>query len=1033
MKYSLHTVYTVLVTLAFMPSLAVASDYVIDAGQTGTISDTRNLVAQDRIDNQGVMDITGSGILNIALGVVNANPATDIQGLDLGVVRNVGAIDAEDFIRFQEGSEIGGIVISGGNIAFDGASTITGSVTAKQLIINASKERDDEGNVKVFAIDLTGSGSALDVEELVVNSVTKIDMKEGETLVLDALYLGGAAGTSLVVSENIRVTGNYTGTQGTTIGSKMDDNGKPQGTISLLGGGPAVDGENNVIAQSAIFAAKLEVKNNTAIERILQVHGDLVVLEGDDGDNPSRLLLHGGVLTVGKLTVQKNGIIRIDQSEQETMIPQSNYAYNGVFLGGFELLDNAVMDVVTEGEEPDRSISVAIGDTSTMATNAKMEARTITLAGVTPDGLGASKVQEVVNEGSIKAGEHLTLNNIKLQNVQAGKIEAGSMTLLGASVLDLAQSDQSNGGLTFIGDKRKLEIDAQASIRAEDKTLDFTGVEVIHYNRNDKKVAITADQLHFGNGSSLAGAGIYDSDATFKAGSTAKLDYTGKIDFHDNDVTFERDSTIELTIGGGVYALETTGKITVNEGVKLEIVDGSQFNGRKQWFKILQGSNDSEYADGLSLGQATLDSLFFTLSDTITGDDEGGVHGALIVEIVKSNSLVDYAKSSNQRNLSNMIDRVIKEGRVTENQGIVFDAIMRIPDDHLFRGALNDLSGASRENAVLYSLTAPWQRAFNSIGFNRLSLALPSHVATHENGMALGQSWQPKMPKIGRPRWSPAHDLWADMYYSYTQLNDDGNASGGYGNRGGFFAGTALPSPSKESLLGLAIGYSAAQYKQGLDKTESGDFQLGLYGGMNLFARNLQLRGYLGYGMQDYKHNRTSDLYGIGPLSTSGKSSGDSISAALYLIRPVDVSDRYLLKPMMGFDFESVSQDGFSETGVAAVALDYGKTSIDRLMWRLGFTGDYQFERFEMTGRFLYGLKISGDNAALSTHRFMPPGNDPFVVRSVNIGDYAFDLGLGGNWNLNRRRTAKLFFDYNANLAKNSSVHTTSLGILWRR
>ncbi len=63
----------------------------------------------------------------------------------------------------------------------------------------------------------------------------------------------------------------------------------------------------------------------------------------------------------------------------------------------------------------------------------------------------------------------------------------------------------------------------------------------------------------------------------------------------------------------------------------------------------------------------------------------------------------------------------------------------------------------------------------------------------------------------------------------------------------------------------------------------------------------------------------------------------------------------------------------------------------------------------------------------------VPPGNDPFVVRSVNIGDYAFDLGLGGNWNLNRRRTAKLFFDYNANLAKNSSVHTTSLGILWRR
>ncbi len=1005
-----------------------AADYVVNQGDTETISSSTNLADGDKVGNRGIVSITGSGVLNIADGVANVNPVTGVSGLDLGVVHNAGQINAAGFIRFQEGSKIGGSVISGDNIAFDGVSIISGSIEAKQLIINGKNEKD-----KVFKIDLTGANAGLDVDELVVNSATTIDVKTGETLVLDSLYLGGN-GTSLVVSENIQVTGNYTGTSGTTIGSKFNDKGAALGTISLLGGGTKVDGENNVIDQSDIFAAKLEVGHYTANERNLDVHGDLIVLAGTAGEgNESRLLLNAAIKTKGKLTVNENGIIRVNESDQDTQIEHGYYRYNGVFLGGFELLDNAVMDTV----EPDGVLAVGIGGKSTVAEQARIEGGSLSFGGVTDDDKGTGKLQTLENAGTIIADKTLTLNNIALKNGQAGRIQAEAIVLRGSSILDLSSSGQSDGGLFFEKgagfDSTKhslvLDIGASASILATGKTLDMTGVQIISKNVGEKG-ALVAEQLVFGQGGSITGPGFFDSGAKFMDGSTLYLDNTGYMKFGKQGVTFEEGATIAIKLGtNGLGPMLTDGKIVMEEGVMLEVVDGSNYAGRTRRFQILQGAKDSDFED------LTLDSLFFSLNETI--DDE---NGGLWIEIVKVNDLVDYAESSNQRDLSQMIDKLLKENRVSENQKLLFDALMRIPSDDMFRDSLNALSGASRENAVLFSLTSPWQRSLNGIGFNRLSLELPAQVASGDsrddavrNDNMLGQSWRPKMPRIGKARWSPSHDLWADLYYNYTQLNDDGNAPGGHGNRGGFFAGTALPSPSKESLLGVTIGYSAAQFKAGQDKTDLGDLQLGLYGGVNLFGRNLQLRGYLGYGMQDYKHNRAVQIGQYAPLAVSGDSSGDSVSAALYLIRPMDISDRYMLKPTLGFDYESVSQDAFRETGAAVVAIDYGDVSLNRMMWRLGVTGDYKFERFEMNGRFLYGLKIAGDDSAASTHRFMAPGNDPFVIRSVNLGNYAFDLGLGGHWYLNHRRTSKLFFDYNASVAENSNSHTTSLGILWRR
>ncbi|MDR1963029.1 MAG: autotransporter domain-containing protein [Planctomycetaceae bacterium] len=1003
------------IVTALAVSVLEGANLEIADGATLSITDPRDLADSDRYGNKGTLKITAAVILNIAAGVLNIEPLEEgREGLDLGVVNSLGTINAEKTIRFQEGSNLSGEVYSSQNVIFDGASTLAGTLQAKVLVFNASENQDENGNMLASQIDLS-NGATLDIEELSVRGSVEITMKDGVGLELNSLVVEGT-GTSLNVSENLTVLGNYTGGAGSTMVSQPDDDGW-NGTITLLGGGELVEGTNNLIMQSVLFAKELRVKNRTAIAEELTLYGDFTVLSPESGKE-SLVTVDYGLMTSGKTTVQSGGILRLNGESSSNMIYFGYYYYNGLFFGGLELQNGATLDVASA----DQTISVALGDTSTFLSGSKVTAKNVHLSGV--DTAGSTKLQLVQNSGTITASGLFQLTSVNFENKNGGLLTVNGIKLASASVLNLSggDSESNNGGLTFIGDSPYLEISANSSLIAEGKTLNFTGVEVINHNPTN---GIQAKSLLFGNGGSLSGAGVYAADATFESGSKVKLDNNGDLDFGNHAVWLQEGSTIALTIGtNGVGAIVTEGKVTMEDGVVLEIVDGSNYNGRVKIFKIIQGSADSVFTE------VTLaDSLFFKLNQT---DSDG--NGGLLVEIVKTADLTDYAHSSNQKNLGDLIDRLLfNNDSITENQKLVFDALMQIESVADYQQSLDDLSGATRENSILFALSSPWRIPMENIGFNRLSLALENNQAATNQPATRGQKIFRK-PNWSLPKWSFSHDLWADIYYNYTKYNADGNAPGGDGNLGGFYMGTAFPTPFKESLLGISFGYSAGQYKQGLDKVDLGNFQIGLYGGINLFERNLQLRGFVGYGIQDYKMSRNIRIAPYLPTPVSGKTDGNSISAALYLVRPVDISERFLAKPMLGIDLERLTQDGFTENGdFNAVLLSYDDVTLLRTMFRLGITGDYVFRRVGLTGRFMYGLKIAGDKTAAAQHHFLNPADASFRVESVNLGSSQFDLGFGSRIGLNRLQTALLFLDYNAALSKNSNSHTASLGLLWKR
>ena len=269
------------------------------------------------------------------------------------------------------------------------------------------------------------------------------------------------------------------------------------------------------------------------------------------------------------------------------------------------------------------------------------------------------------------------------------------------------------------------------------------------------------------------------------------------------------------------------------------------------------------------------------------------------------------------------------------------------------------------------------------------------------------------------------------MTYNRLNLNGDGNSAGGSGNIGGVQIGVGLPTFLDEAVGGIAFGYNGGQYQQQRDSVDLHDFQFGLYAGANLWRRNFQIRGYVGGGYQEYAQRRyvTVDK---DRFYASGDTDGSSITAAILLIRPVDVSERYLLKPTIGIESAHFSQAAFTETG-NGMQLAFDKINFDRTMLRIGASSDYALQNMLIWSKFFVNVRVAGDKTAVSQQQFVggPPSGYDFNAHSVGLGNVVFDLGVGGSYYLDVRRSKSLFMDYSAYLADYTNAHSITAGFLW--
>ncbi len=986
-------VWLFVIIFSIFGTVSFAADVEVADGEMYTIKSDQTLTTE-KYGNSGTVNILSGVLFDLGSGVTNLVPLSEgAEGLDLGMIINSGTIDAQQTLRFKQGSMLSGTVNSTSKVIFDGPVKIDGNISGSSIVFNIGT------STTASTVDLTKLGGVLDTESLIINGNVQVTTDAGTNFQIKSLELG-QTGATLTLSEGMTVTGNFRMATDTTLASKIVD-GVGTGKIVLMGDAPIDNGTNNVLA-GTVRAESLTVYNKTYINNTFNVQGDFIL--GKDSETRST----NGLVLAGKLQLEQGAVLKMDGDFDGTnMIYFGTNPYNGIFNEGFDLATGSLMTAMTTNG----ALNLALLDASTIAAGARITTTDMFLSGI--DASGEIVQRKIVNRGSIEAAGTTYLSGIQLQNVSSGTLSVNKLILLSGSELDLSSND-SGYGLVFSGDDAQLYISNGSVLKANraDTPLEFVNVTVD--NRNTAG-GIQATRLLFGSGAILQGGGQADADTVFANGSTLKVGLY-HTDFKDKSVTFETGSTIVMSID--VVDSKTTygavlskGVIRLEDGVNLEIADGSNFDGRTDYFCVAQGGEGSTYGKNINL-----DSLFFKMSDVIVNEN------SIWAEIVKVANMVDFAGGGNQAAFAQLIDDMLAGELASEDQKKVIDSVMRIGSDKEYRNTLRGMVGSLRSNSYLVALAEHWRVPFDRIGMERLSLNVNKrkHVADASTDPVYNG-------QISQLRQS---NLWFSTYYNHLSLSEDNNALGGNGDRGGFHLGNEW-TPSTETLLGVMFGYGGTGYKQDDGKLSLNDYHFGLYGGANLYGRNLQLRGYLGYGLQDYKFDRTVAIRDA-RYFTNGDTSGNSFTASLQLIRPMDLSDNFLLKPTLGIDFEQVRQDGFSEHGDPGVLLAYQSGDFSRTMLRIGATGERSFDRGVIWGRLFYGVKLAGDNAAVSDTQFIGAGSD-VPIYSVDIGESVFDVGFGGRMGLNSSKTVLLLLDYNGGFTKKSDTHTGTLGVIWKR
>ena len=322
---------------------------------------------------------------------------------------------------------------------------------------------------------------------------------------------------------------------------------------------------------------------------------------------------------------------------------------------------------------------------------------------------------------------------------------------------------------------------------------------------------------------------------------------------------------------------------------------------------------------------------------------------------------------------------------------------------------LDALHGDLTPNALLAALKEPWRHPFN-----RLSLDCPVHVT---------KSFQ--------------RQLWGEFTARYENAAYDGNAHGFTVNRYGVTVGVDQQL-GRRSVLGATFQYADPRLRQTTGKVEMDDYEFGLYN-MTRLADHFDVKLYAGYSHQNYKFDRYVSL----PASPSGNfdaffehlhgnTKGDALAASVELIRSLSLRNGLRLLPVAALDFEQAWIRGYRESA-GETALAYDSASLERLMFRVGFGGEFDLRnRITLNGRIQYATQLNDREYPAIGVRFAngPANQYTADVWGSRIGRDYVNVGLGANWKLSRRGDKFLYVNYDGKWYDRATVHIGEAGFV---
>ena len=334
--------------------------------------------------------------------------------------------------------------------------------------------------------------------------------------------------------------------------------------------------------------------------------------------------------------------------------------------------------------------------------------------------------------------------------------------------------------------------------------------------------------------------------------------------------------------------------------------------------------------------------------------------------------------------------------------------------------------------------------------------ALLGDIAFNSSGYWAGKSNRFRSPNInavyrGQSPCVSAKPpiLYIQPYYKTVQT-DACDHREGYGfTKIGFLSGLTVDTDSTTSV-GVLFGYANPELYRTDRQVRMNDYHVGMMLVKSL-PLNVDFGALFSMGWQDGQSNRyvtrTDAANDMVRYRFHGDLSGHTFNATANLGKRIEIGRHFMLKPMVGVDYEGMWISSFTEqindgvrlTGTLADTLparrSYDDSHFNRVLFKVGLAGSLAGSQGGISGKIFYGTQLGGNDYATMDATLMDGlmVGDRRYYNSLPIGRDFVSLDGSIHRFVNETKTALLFASYQTTLYSSTTVQTILLGFQWMK
>jgi len=590
-------------------------------------------------------------------------------------------------------------------------------------------------------------------------------------------------------------------------------------------------------------------------------------------------------------------------------------------------------------------------------------------------GTGGAAVTPGANGGV--SGKGIFLNNTNLNYqingnaiVQDEISGSGGITKTGAGVLNIASINNYTGGTTVAG-----------------------GILAVNGS--------IIGQVIVNAGGTLGGSG--QVGPTIVNGNIAPGNSIGALTVNGGFVQNPNSTyTVELNAAGQSDRIAVNGQATISGGtVQVQAVPGVYQAGQRYTILTATGGVDGQYnaVGGFIPGFFLASAVYYPNS----------------VELLLNSNFQGSVSTNNQRAFAAYLDRFAPAP--TGDLGTVV-AVLRTLTPSQLQNAMDQLGGSTNQSLL---------------GVARMRSMYQNQLLADQIRSGVYEIAAPTVEARGQiPDEDAANDLfaagwrgWSQVYGLNGRLNGDFNAFRTSYNFFGFQGG--LERRYDATRLGFTAGYTHSNIGT-LPVSSHAEADGGNFG---FYASQAYGNAYL-LGSATYAHDGYTTRRSLAFDGISREANGDPDQNTFNGLIEAGYTHCWefvTLQPITGFQYTTVNQTGFTETGAGSLNLRSISQSADSLWYSLGFRLGRPFETdgwtFKPTVHGRWVTDLLGENNLLTGNLSGVPGS--YVVQGAATGR---DFMVGGfGLALERGGWLRLVGDYTYQTSNRQNSHTGSGGV----